>query len=322
MSKKKRGRRKWVFGENIKKGPRIPRKKATFAAKVAEKVFSSGKEKKEQVLDKVLPHSMKVVQLKIFCEGTDNPMGTATAFLATYKENLFLITNHHVVSGYYPGSKRILHKSRIAVPGRMEMYCRLVKEKGDGSGEWQYETAHMGVDFGQNGMNGWLEHPELASKCDIVAIPVDTRLYGDFEGFGFNSIDIEAAIESELDLNVMDELFITGFPLPIDECYSKLPIYKAGYLASEPGEYANTILYVDSKTKPGMSGSPVIQRERVRFENKDGGVLITERVIKFVGVYSGRVGVTDIVGEAELGIVWPFQEYLVPILENGKKTKR
>jgi hypothetical protein len=67
-------------------------------------------------------------------------------------------------------------------------------------------------------------------------------------------------------------------------------------------------MYIDSATRPGMSGSPVLlieKRPACLFEgdiNKPNK--FSRNYTKFVGVYSGRFVDDEL--KAELGIVWKY----------------
>ena len=61
-----------------------------------------------------------------------------------------------------------------------------------------------------------------------------------------------------------------------------------------------------------MSGSPVVKRHGANFD----GINFTEGRIDLVGIYSERDGASSDESEAELDIVWHFNECVMPILES------
>lgn len=85
------------------------------------------------------------------------------------------------------------------------------------------------------------------------------------------------------------------------------PVWKRGSIASEPHLASITTDYfiVDTASRPGMSGAPVIRRSWgfhiLDDGNNLGGVPFATR---FVGIYSGRLH-TDDPGDAQIGMVWP-----------------
>lgn len=64
-------------------------------------------------------YSMVVVQLEQLCGERGNSMAHSTAFFVTWRGFKFLVTNHHVVSGFTPGTRKIIHSSG-ALPGTLK----------------------------------------------------------------------------------------------------------------------------------------------------------------------------------------------------------
>jgi hypothetical protein len=63
-------------------------------------------------------------------------------------------------------------------------------------------------------------------------------------------------------------------------------------------------MLIDTATRPGMSGSPVIWRGAQYFDEANNTwVHTTGNVSRFLGIYSGRVAAKDTI-EAQLGLVW------------------
>jgi hypothetical protein len=105
---------------------------------------------------------------------------------------------------------------------------------------------------------------------------------------------------------VADDAFVVGYPFA-DLTYASLPIWKRASLASEPDIDVDQLpkMLIDTATRPGLSGSPVIM-QRVGIHGVTGGVITDDTIIgrirKFVGIYSGRIGDGEF--KAQLGIVW------------------
>jgi hypothetical protein len=89
----------------------------------------------------------------------------------------------------------------------------------------------------------------------------------------------------------------------------RTPIWKRGSVASEP-DYNwrdKPAFLIDTATREGMSGSPVIARHSsVLLTTGSDGAVENDSVIgtmtKFAGIYSGRIG-EDEMG-VQLGLVW------------------
>ena len=79
-------------------------------------------------------------------------------------------------------------------------------------------------------------------------------------------------------------------------------------------------MYIDTATRPGMSGSPVIMK-RTGIHGFDGkamrGKELIGTIFNFIGVYSGRIGAEDEF-KAQLGIIWK-EEVILEILNSKVK---
>jgi hypothetical protein len=101
------------------------------------------------------------------------------------------------------------------------------------------------------------------------------------------------------------DVFILGYPFGFGP--AGLPIWKRGSIASEPDLAAAGQLHilVDTASRPGMSGSPVIRRSWGTHMLENNNVSLgTGSATKFVGVYSGRLATIDPL-DAQLGLTWP-----------------
>lgn len=263
-------------------------------------------------------HSFKVVQLAMVCNG--EVFGHGTGFFCLWKNQKYLVTNNHVVSGLIPGTKTIIDTDG-AVPDHFNIDYSVVELLEDKQMNVNDCSCTLKL-FRDNSKPFWIEHPTLKNACDVVAIHLPVIDTG--PTFPKNSevlcIDIEAELKAKVDLQVMDRLFVSGFPMVKEKTYTKYPIYKSGFLASEPDDAQNgPQFYVDAKTKKGMSGSPVIRYREPEMSVDQGAVCFSKGQIDFVGVYSGRANPASDEYTAELGIVWPYKDYLVPILKSHKK---
>lgn len=100
------------------------------------------------------------------------------------------------------------------------------------------------------------------------------------------------------------EVFILGYPFKIE--LPAYPVWKRGSIASEPSlvGYVNDYMLVDTASRPGMSGAPVIRQSMTNHMDQPGVVALLDRPLtRFIGVYSGRLP-TDHPHEAQIGLVW------------------
>ena len=105
--------------------------------------------------------------------------------------------------------------------------------------------------------------------------------------------------------SVGDDCFILGYPKGLTGA-GNTPIWKRGSIASEPNLdlKEEPLVLVDSATRQGMSGSPVIARHSGI--HTKGGQISADTIIgtaqSFLGIYSGRTD-DDELG-VQIGRVW------------------
>ena len=145
-------------------------------------------------------------------------------------------------------------------------------------------------------------HPTHQYNIDVIALPIRKTKDGNLNGTNF--YEINSFNFDEDNPQVSDEVFVLGHPLKSINDDKSFPIWKRGTIASEPDLDISELpkILIDSATRPGMSGSPVIfQRHGVhRLEN---GKFVNKSLIGtlrgFLGIYSGRAGNNDFWSPAE-----------------------
>lgn len=230
----------------------------------------------------------------------------ATGFLYEYDNSLFLITNLHCVTGINTETFLPI-ASHGGIPESLE-----ISFKKPNPNYADPPVPILVPLYDSNEKPTWFIHPKFGNSVDVVAIPVQKR--DDLQmkcinEFQFNSFP----------LNVPAEVFVIGFPLksPLLDALDS-PIWKKGSIASEPLIMINKLpkYFIDTATREGMSGSPVIcrrngldvtiQSQSVKKEPitiKPNTPIST--LTSFAGIYSGRiVGVQEDDLTAYLGIVW------------------
>lgn len=265
---------------------------------------------------KISEISLKTVRLDMLVEETGASLGSATGFLCRFKGKYFLVTNWHVVTGRRPDTGEAIHKS-LACPQSLVIHGSFIEDyAGDNSftGVSHYqEPFSIYESEGQIGPH-WTEHPLYGKLVDVVAFELSSSIDSKLISHCFH---IERELERAEKLEVMNSVYIVGFPLKREKAQNSFPIFKGGTVASEPDFHDNEPrYYVDGKTKKGMSGAPVLHRHKMKIEQKDGSIIFNQGASSLCGVYSGRDRQEKTEFEAELGIVWPMRECLVPILES------
>lgn len=143
----------------------------------------------------------------------------------------------------------------------------------------------------------WLEHPNRDLDIDIGLLPImmppETK-----------PVHINDLPTTEILPEVSHDVFILGYPFPPTSIHG-LPIWKRGSIASEPGGSSN-FFYVDTASRPGMSGAPVLNRYRGFYKTDRTSQAMNDsdwfgEGTDFIGIYSGRIGAEDAL---QLGRVW------------------
>jgi hypothetical protein len=238
----------------------------------------------------------------------------ATGFLWQNGEELLLITNVHNVAGWDYLRDKAMSDSG-ALPTHVRIEVEFSKDEGDNRILITRRTLQAPI-LDTEGQPAWLVHPLHGPVVDVAALPLKTidveRLYPDLYGAGFavgtRAVNVLSSF-SDFDIDAGDDAYVIGFPLGLDGG-GNFPIWKRASVASEPGLQIGGLpkTLIDTATRPGMSGSPVIavRRGLIRARGSVPGQFNAKDMIgqaeAFLGVYSGRVD-DDPLG-AHIGIVW------------------
>lgn len=222
---------------------------------------------------------------------TSVTLASGSGFFWRNQNSVFLITNWHNLTGRNPFTK-----SPLSANGGIPDVVRfpLLRRNAD-----EISVVHLDVNLyfdDEMLFPGWFIHPTYKENVDIIALEFNVPI--DLECVAINDEELNF---KEFSPAVADDAFILGFPLPINQM-GLFPVWKRASIASEPEyDYDNKpIILVDSASRPGMSGSPVILRRNGIWPAPNPGIGTRQC---FLGIYSGRLpGKTEI--EAQLGIVW------------------
>jgi hypothetical protein len=247
------------------------------------------------------PYSVAAIPIEMHFNATN--LGVGTAFVWSHNNQLFLITNWHNVSGKDPNTGKHLSKT-AAEPNNLKV--------------WFNQKGHLGNKIAKTiairdaqGMPLWFVHFRYGTGIDVVALPLQN--YADVEPYPINTLAAD-----DLVVQIGMDVFILGFPFGIGP--GGFPIWKRGSVASEPdlAEPGHLSVLVDTASRPGMSGSPVIRRSWGTHMLSGGSVSMGAGIAtKFVGVYSGRIASVDPL-DAQLGLTWPAS--FVPEIVSGAKV--
>jgi Trypsin-like peptidase domain len=223
----------------------------------------------------------------------ETKLSEATGFVLRTGASTVLITNWHVVSGRNFETKKTLSPTG----GVPNLLTAALPREDRAISPIELKVAL----FDEVGNAKWLVHPSKHNAVDVVAIQV--------------SIPEEASIKTCDEIKTLPIMQRVGMPVfvvgfPFGRRGYGFPVWKQGTLATEPRLAPDFEDYhlVDSASRPGMSGSLVLQRVHglVTQENGVAGkVSGGDGAARLVGVYSGRLHTKDS-EDAQLGIVWPM----------------
>jgi Trypsin-like peptidase domain len=253
-------------------------------------------------------HSFVPFQISMYFK--DEKLASGTAFLYSYEGKSYLVTNWHNVTAREPDT--LASKNEMAaIPDRLLIKMPHSTYKSEYTQiEWKEHHIKLYEDSGDTPTKPlWYEHPTHGRKVDVVVIPMNDII-------SFEGEEISSRAANDLSLNPSQiifrpglDVFVLGFPLGM-KGGGDFPIWKRGSIATEPDFDIDDLpkIYIDTATREGMSGSPVYAQETGYWFPEDatnhneplGGKL--GRGIRFLGVYSGRIG--DGPFKAQLGIVW------------------
>lgn len=258
---------------------------------------------------------MSIHYLRMIPYGSEEIMATATGFIYENTEEFFMITNGHNLTGVNPEQTKKITSS-AAFPVRIDSKAKIqVDENHFTLSEFftidLYEDEDYLVPI-------WYIHPDKGYLIDVVAIPLAKKkdVPAHVKLFPINKM----YANSNFDPVVADDIFILGYPFDFKD-RAELPVWKRGTIATEPFFDIDSLpkFYVDTASRSGMSGSPVIMR-RSGLHGLQGTALTGSEIFgtieNFVGIYSGRIGADDEF-KAQLGIVWRAE--VIKEIISGKK---
>lgn len=252
--------------------------------------------------------SFTSIPIAMYFSETKQKLASATGFIYKRNQKLYLITNWHNVVGKNPLTGEYLSK-HCGIPDVIVL--TLLKSKPPKI-EWENYPLNL---YDESKNSDWLIHPLHGEKIDVVAIELEFD-----ENFGGVFKPLNNIHFDDYKAEIADDIFILGFPFELSGG-GYFPIWKRGSIASEPDIDYDGLpkLLVDTASRKGMSGSPVIYR-RTGIHGTEKGEFTEDTSIGtiqgFVGVYSGRIGISEL--DAQLGIVWK-KEVIDQIIDGERK---
>jgi hypothetical protein len=234
----------------------------------------------------------------------DKTMPGATGFIWKRHGQYYLITNWHVASAKHLFTGEFLkHGMR---PNRFQ--CQFVVKVG------HYERERIEIPVrDENDEPLWLIHPaQKMRRVDIAVLRLDAKALRS----RVTLLAVNDMAPGKIAIQVGMEVFILGYPFGSGP--PAFPVWKRGSIASEPDLVKLTTGYymVDTASRPGMSGSPVILRSWSNhvMESNNWTPMTNGVIDRVIGIYSGRKD--DAPDQAQIGMVW-HADYIDEIIDGG-----
>lgn len=235
----------------------------------------------------ILPASALTLRVEMRFSG--HTLGSASGFVVVGPAGPVLITNRHVVTGRHQDTNVPIDK-QCGLPDELVIRHHL--------GELGTFGDRVEPLFDVRRRPLWKEHPILSARADVIALPI-TNTAGGVMLRPLSSLPNHGVPQPTLMCS--DLVRIIGFPFGKDG--GGFPIWTTGFVASEPQLLIDSLplFLVDSRTRPGQSGSPVVMHTNAGPTRKPDGSLffVHGPTTWFLGVYSGRIH-----SESDVGRVW------------------
>jgi hypothetical protein len=234
----------------------------------------------------------KLTMTRLTHDGNSVGSAIGTGFLWEETSGLYLITNWHNVTGVNPDTNKMLSQFFPNL-----IFATVFCEADNRPGMIGAKTIRVPLYDAEVPL--WLEHPE-GRAVDCIAIPIALPESLKVKSVPMNRHNFERLLKPAVGM----DCFIIGYPEGLMGA-GHTPIWKRASIASEPNldHDKRPLLLVDTASRPGMSGSPVLMRHHGLFAPTDdlmnASIGMSEN---FLGIYSGRLG-DDGLG-LQLGRIW------------------
>jgi Trypsin-like peptidase domain len=233
-------------------------------------------------------------------------LGPGSGFYYRKGSRLFLVSNWHVFCGRHPKTRQPIHSS-CAVPDEQTFYLQSLSPEGKLEAVGYTDRLRNSC-----GAAEWWEHPTLGSNIDVGVV----ELLGELKEKQTRSAELIGG--EKLPVKIGQDVFVLGYPKGLMK-QGLLPVWKRGSIASEPelDVEGSPVILIDSGTREGMSGSPVVAMSRASGFGRDdqGNIIVGDRA-RLLGIYSGRYGAEQF-QEVQLGICWKVS--LIDEIIDGEK---
>ena len=196
-------------------------------------------------------------------------IGSATGFFFERGDDLFLVTNEHVVhdedEGILPDLLRLsLHRDPNDVTDNGDYDVALYAE---GQPLWKTPP----------------QHPADVSLLRLNRGEITNRFF-------IKALSAASFLPEKYELHPGEDVFVMGYPLGFYDERHNLPVFRNAMIGSVYGvPFKGLPLFLtDANLHPGTSGSPVITKPKSTWVDNEGNTdMVTGTVYYLVGIHSG-----------------------------------
>ena len=220
-----------------------------------------------------------IIQLK-----SGEEIGTATGFFYTNTNNIYLVTNKHVVKN--PDSQ--IQPDTL----RLILHCDPKNPRNNAD----YDIPL----YSKTEIPLWKEHP-MHVDADIVVIELDN----DIKTYFVKAWSKKDFLPEKFILGIGEDVFVMGYPRAFHDSVHNLPIFRNAMIASSYGVPFNNQPYflIDANMHKGTSGSPIITKPKNTWQTTDGNTaLVSGNHYYILGINSGSFSIDD--EKLGLSVIW------------------
>lgn len=235
-------------------------------------------------------------------------LASGTGFFCHLDGKDFLVTARHNLSGRHWETGEYLSPRSVA-PTHVRLGFRTPPPPGGYDLNDSQQIRLYQFALGDDAGTLWLEHPLYRGHMDVAVLPIRIPYGDNVLVLPWEPAGSEVA-GPDTKLWVTQDIAIVGYPYGLNS--GELPLWARGTIASEPAFLYNfkgrelPLFLSDARTRPGQSGSPVLQFRPpgTLVLSEEGDIAVTRGTqSKLLGVYTGRV-----TNDSDLGFVWRIGE--------------
>jgi S1-C subfamily serine protease len=211
-------------------------------------------------------------------------VGSATGFFYTRNNDLFLVTNQHVL---YNETEKVFPEA---------LRLRLHTDPNHIT-----KNAEIEIPLYQDGKQVWKVHGK-EPQADVALVKLDKN---DLQKrFFIRAWSKQSFLPERYPLDPGEDIFIMGYPLSFHDVKHNLPVFRNAMIASSyRTPFQGLPLFLtDANLHPGTSGSPVITKPKNTWVDDKGNTeIVTGTVYYLLGVHSGTID-PKITGGQQIGL--------------------